>query len=94
MGLILALARNFPDSVRQQDRANWSQQELWDKPQHLSEVNGQVLLIVGYGSIGRELAKRAKAIRQPKAGLATELNLETRNSKLGELRPRSEFRSG
>jgi D-2-hydroxyacid dehydrogenase (NADP+) len=61
MGLLLALARNFPDSVRQQDRANWSQQELWDKPQHLAEVNGQVLLIVGYGSIGRELAKRAKA---------------------------------
>ena len=61
IGLILALARNFPDSVRQQDRANWSQQELWDKPQHLAEVNGQVLLIVGYGSIGRELAKRAKA---------------------------------
>jgi len=61
MGLIVALARNFPDSVRQQDRANWSQQELWDRPQHLAEVNGQVLLIVGYGSIGRELAKRAKA---------------------------------
>src|SRR5213596_3488171 len=61
MGLLLALARNFPDSVRQQDRANWSQQELWDKPQHLTEVNGQVLLIVGYGSIGRALAKRAKA---------------------------------
>jgi phosphoglycerate dehydrogenase-like enzyme len=61
MGLILALARNFPDSVRQQDKAIWSQQELWDKPQHLAELNGQVLLIVGYGSIGRELAKRAKA---------------------------------
>jgi phosphoglycerate dehydrogenase-like enzyme len=61
MGLILALARNFPDSVRQQDKAIWSQQELWDKPQHLAEVNGRVLLIVGYGSIGRELAKRAKA---------------------------------
>jgi phosphoglycerate dehydrogenase-like enzyme len=61
MGLLLALARNFPDSVRQQDQANWSQQELWDKPQHLAEVNGQVLLIVGYGSIGRELGKRAKA---------------------------------
>src|SRR6059036_1334333 len=61
MGLLLALARNFPDSVRQQDKAIWSQQELWDKPQHLAEVNGQALLIVGYGSIGRELAKRAKA---------------------------------
>ncbi|HEX8881135.1 MAG TPA: D-2-hydroxyacid dehydrogenase, partial [Candidatus Acidoferrum sp.] len=61
MGLLLALARNFPDSVRQQDRAIWSQQDLWDRPQHLAEVNGQVLLIVGYGSIGRELAKRARA---------------------------------
>ncbi len=61
MGLILALARNFPDSVRHQDQAIWSQQDLWDKPQRLSELNGQVLLIVGYGSIGRELAKRARA---------------------------------
>jgi D-2-hydroxyacid dehydrogenase (NADP+) len=61
IGLLLALARNFPDSVRQQDRARWSQQELWDKPQHLKELNGQVLLIVGYGSIGHEVAKRAKA---------------------------------
>jgi D-2-hydroxyacid dehydrogenase (NADP+) len=61
MGLLLALARNFPDSVRGQDRARWSQQEIWDKPQHLTELNGKVLLIVGYGSIGREVAKRAKA---------------------------------
>src|SRR5258708_5332212 len=61
MGLLLALARNFPDSVRQQERARWSQQEIWDKPQHLTELNGKVLLIVGYGSIGQEVAKRAKA---------------------------------
>ena len=61
MGLLLALARNFPDSVRAQDRARWSQQEIWDKPQHLTELNGKVLLIVGHGSIGREVAKRAKA---------------------------------
>lgn len=61
MGLLLALARNFPDSVRQQDRARWSQQELWDLPQHLTELNGQLLLIVGFGSIGHELARRARA---------------------------------
>ncbi len=61
MGLILALARNFPDSLRYQDRAKWSQQELWDKPQRISEINGSILLIVGYGSIGRELARRANA---------------------------------
>jgi phosphoglycerate dehydrogenase-like enzyme len=61
MGLLLALARNFPDSVRHQDRSHWSQQDLWDQPQHLTELNSQVLLIVGYGSIGKELARRAKA---------------------------------
>lgn len=60
MGLILALARNFPDSVRHQDRSHWAQQEIWDQPQRLTEINGKVLLIVGYGSIGRELARRAR----------------------------------
>jgi phosphoglycerate dehydrogenase-like enzyme len=61
IGLLLALSRNFPDSVRQQDRKTWSQQELWDHPQHLTELNGKILLIVGFGSIGREIAKRAAA---------------------------------
>src|SRR5437899_2212460 len=61
LGLLIALARNFPDSVRHQDQSKWAQQDLWDQPQHLTELNGQVLLIVGYGSIGHELARRAKA---------------------------------
>lgn len=62
MGLLLALARKFPDCVRHQERSHWGQQEIWDQPQHLTELNGQLLLIVGFGSIGRELARRAKAL--------------------------------
>jgi len=61
MGLLVALARNFPDSVRHQDNSCWGQQDLWDQPQRLTELNGQLLLIVGYGSIGREIARRARA---------------------------------
>lgn len=61
MGLLIALARNFPDSVRHQDRCHWGQQDIWDKPQHLTELSRQILLIVGFGSIGRELAKRAQS---------------------------------
>src|SRR5258708_26047329 len=61
MGLLLGLARNFPDSVRGQDRAKWAQQEIWDKPQHLTELSGKVLLIVGYGSIGRGGGEGAQA---------------------------------
>jgi phosphoglycerate dehydrogenase-like enzyme len=48
--------------MRQQEKAIWSQQDLWDKPQHLAEINGTLLLIVGYGSIGREVAQRAQAM--------------------------------
>ena len=60
LGLLIALARNFPDSVRYQDRAHWSQQDLWDR-YPLTELNGKLLLIVGFGSIGQELARRARA---------------------------------
>ncbi len=68
IGLMLALARNFPDTVRQQDKAEWSQQMLWDKPQHLSELNGNTLLIVGYGSIGKEVAMRAQGFWNARVG--------------------------
>src|SRR4029077_12475603 len=61
MGLILAMARNFPDSVRYQDQSKWSVQDLWNRAQHLTEINGRGLLIVGYGSIGRALGGGGKA---------------------------------
>jgi phosphoglycerate dehydrogenase-like enzyme len=61
MGLLLALARNFPDSVRHQDHQHWGQQDIWDQPQKLTELNGQLLVIIGFGSIGQELARRAKS---------------------------------
>ena len=47
--------------MRYQAQSHWGQQEIWDQPQHLTELNGQLLLIVGYGSIGRELGRRATA---------------------------------
>lgn len=61
IGLMIALARNFPDAVRFQDQRHWAQQEIWDKPQRLRELQGQTLLIVGFGSIGQEIARLARA---------------------------------
>ena len=68
MGLILAMARNFPDSLRYQDQAKWSQQDLWDKPQQISEINGGVLLIVGYGSIGQRTGAASAGVRYAGVG--------------------------
>ena len=50
---------------------------MWDKPQHLTEMNGSVLLIVGYGSIGRELARRAKAFEMRVWGVTRSGNGDT-----------------
>lgn len=61
LGMMIALARNFPDSTRYQDKCTWGQSLIWDKPEQLTELNGKTLLIIGFGSIGQELAKRAKA---------------------------------
>jgi phosphoglycerate dehydrogenase-like enzyme len=98
MGLILAMARNFPDSVRYQDASKWSVQDLWDKPQHLTEINGSVLLIVGYGSIGRELARRAKAFDMRVWGMTRSGNGDSTNaekilpvSQLNEALPHADY---
>jgi len=57
LGTLIALARRFPDSLRYQMQGRWAQQELWDSPVPMRELKGQLLLIVGFGSIGRELAR-------------------------------------
>src|SRR5262249_55206641 len=61
LGMMIALARNLPDSTRYQDKCTWGQSLIWDKPEQLTELNGNTRLIVGFGSIGRGRAKRGKA---------------------------------
>jgi phosphoglycerate dehydrogenase-like enzyme len=62
LGILIALARHFPEMVRHQIRRHWSQQDLWDAPLRPRELFGQTLLIVGFGAIGRELARRVQPL--------------------------------
>jgi D-2-hydroxyacid dehydrogenase (NADP+) len=98
IGLLLALARNFPDTVRQQDQKKWSQQSLWDRPQHLTELNGATLVIVGLGSIGREIAKRASAfdmnvigVTRSGQGDATHVEKIVPAQKLDDVLPQADY---
>lgn len=62
LGTIIALARHFPDAMRYQAQSRWAQQELWDAKPRPLELGGRVLLIVGFGATGRELARRIQPL--------------------------------
>lgn len=62
IALIFALAKKIPGSVRLQEKRVWGQQILWDELPRVREVAGATVGLVGLGSIGRAVAKSAKAL--------------------------------
>jgi D-2-hydroxyacid dehydrogenase (NADP+) len=63
LGMLVALARRFPDSLRHQQQALWAQQELWTAPVKPRELTGQTILFIGFGEIGRETAKLLRPLQ-------------------------------
>jgi phosphoglycerate dehydrogenase-like enzyme len=62
IALIFALAKKIPGSVRLQEKHVWGQQILWDEMPRVREVAGATVGLIGLGSIGRAVAKSAKAL--------------------------------
>jgi phosphoglycerate dehydrogenase-like enzyme len=62
LGVLIAMARRFPDAVRFQMQGCWAQQQLWDAPVRPRELQGQVLLFVGFGAVGTEVARRVQPL--------------------------------
>lgn len=61
LAFILACSRRFLDSHRFQLQHTWALESLWKKTPHMGEVRGKTLGLLGLGSIGQEIAKRARA---------------------------------
>ncbi|MBV9341055.1 MAG: D-2-hydroxyacid dehydrogenase [Acidobacteria bacterium] len=62
LGLILALAKKIPEAVRYQQKHVWAQEILWAEAPGPREIAGATLGLVGLGSIGTNVAKRAFAM--------------------------------
>jgi phosphoglycerate dehydrogenase-like enzyme len=62
IALILALAKKLPQALRLQQQHVWGQEILWNDLPRVREIRGATLGLIGVGSIGREVAKRAVAL--------------------------------
>jgi D-2-hydroxyacid dehydrogenase (NADP+) len=62
IALIFALAKKLPDAVRLQEKHVWGQQILWNELPRIREIADATVGMVGLGSIGRPVAKSAKAL--------------------------------
>ena len=62
MAMILHFARGLDVAVRAQHEGRWGAAEYWAATAPVSEVDGSTVGIVGFGGIGREVARRAAAM--------------------------------
>lgn len=62
IALIFALAKKIPDAVRLQQKHIWGQEIIWRSQSRPREIAGATLGLIGSGSIGREVARRASAL--------------------------------
>lgn len=62
LGMILHFARGFDLTVRAQARGRWERDAFDAADSPVREVNGSTVGIVGFGGIGREVARRARAL--------------------------------
>jgi len=64
IAMVLALAKGLPAAMRYQQEHRWAQQSMWSgaEAQRPREVAGATLALIGLGSIGCEVARRARAL--------------------------------
>lgn len=62
IALMLALAKKLPAAFRFQHTRTWGQQSLWEQEPVLAEILDSRVVLIGLGSIGREFARRARAL--------------------------------
>jgi len=62
IALMFALAKKIPATVHLQQKHVWGQEQLWTNPPRPRELQGSTVGLVGLGSIGSEVAKRAAAL--------------------------------
>lgn len=69
IAMMLALARHIPSAVRYQERRKWRMEAIWAEQPRPREIAGATLVVVGLGSIGREIAAMGAALKMRVIGV-------------------------
>lgn len=99
IGMMLCFCRNFHVFIRNQTEAKWSRPESWTSAEHVEELSGKTVGIIGLGKIGTELAKKAKCLgmkvvatkRDPAAAASTNVDRLVSTTDLNQLLVESNF---
>lgn len=99
MALILSIAKRIPESVRFQQKHVWGQEKLWSGGACPLDVAGATLGLVGFGNIGRNVAKHAHSMgmkvivvrEHPTANRAEFVDEELPSSRLEDLLVQSDY---
>ncbi|MCU1271199.1 MAG: D-isomer specific 2-hydroxyacid dehydrogenase, NAD-binding protein [Acidobacteriaceae bacterium] len=99
IAMMFALARQIPAAVRYQQKHVWGQEAMWRASSRPRELAGATVGLVGLGSIGRNVAKRASflgmrviAVREhPEKEKPQYVDEVLPSSKLSDLLARSDY---
>lgn len=61
MGMVLGFSRGLARAIRERAPGKWDRERFFREEPIPVELDGRVLGLLGYGSIGRELARRGRA---------------------------------
>jgi len=62
IALVFALAKKIPQAASFQRKRVWGQEGMWNEGQHLKEIGGATLGLIGVGSIGHRVAQMASGL--------------------------------
>ena len=61
LAMVLALTRQLPAMLEYQRKHHFAQREIWDLWEECGELSSRTFGLVGFGSVGRELARLLRA---------------------------------
>jgi phosphoglycerate dehydrogenase-like enzyme len=83
--LLLALTRNIKNIILDQERKRWPSARLGSRQVEIEELFGKTMTIFGIGSIGLEIAKKAKSFGMSTLGIRRSIGKEVKNPSLRDM---------